>query len=214
MLAELKSTAKLAGSVSSKVGKTFEERIREADTKLSEGERRHKNAFILLLTYWETYDNGMTVSLLYSEFNQRLGEKQSSCAKERVTEMKRIKTWKRNTEIASTANQSYQVRLRPSSGPGNDLLSAVSGGHLGKFMNWRSVIMIIWMNELQIHFSGGSWWSYRAFPLYSDLTRAATNSSTGQNASRKTDRCERGRGVREACSRENRQQKKVITTNK
>lgn len=81
MLTELKSTAKLSGSVSTKLVKTFEDRIRAADTKLSE------------------------------EFNQKLGEKQSSCAKERVTEMKRIKTWKRNTEIASTANQSYQAAV-------------------------------------------------------------------------------------------------------
>ena len=46
-----------------------------------------------------------------SEFNQKLGDKQTSCAKERVTEIKRIKTWKRNTEIASTANQSYQAAV-------------------------------------------------------------------------------------------------------
>ena len=37
MLAELKSTAKLRGSVSTKLGITFDERIRAADTKLSEG---------------------------------------------------------------------------------------------------------------------------------------------------------------------------------
>jgi len=81
MLADLKTSAKLSGSVVTKVGKTFDERIRAANIKLSE------------------------------EFNQKLGDKQTSCAKERVTEMKRIKTWKRNTEIASTANQSYQAAV-------------------------------------------------------------------------------------------------------
>lgn len=81
MLNDLKTTAKLSGSVVTKLVKTFEDRIRAADTKLSE------------------------------EFDQKLGVKQTSCAKERVTEMKRIKTWKRNTEIASTANQSYQAAV-------------------------------------------------------------------------------------------------------
>jgi len=81
MLNDLKTTNKLSGSVVQKLTKSFDERIRAADIKLSE------------------------------EFNQKLGEKQTSCAKERVTEMKRIKTWKRNTEIASTANQSYQAAV-------------------------------------------------------------------------------------------------------
>lgn len=38
MLADLKTSAKLSGSVVTKVGKTFDERIRAANIKLSEGE--------------------------------------------------------------------------------------------------------------------------------------------------------------------------------
>lgn len=47
MLTELKSTAKLSGSVSTKLVKTFEDRIRAADTKLSEGKKVDIYNFIL-----------------------------------------------------------------------------------------------------------------------------------------------------------------------
>jgi hypothetical protein len=38
ILTDLKTTVKLSGSAATKVGNTFEERIRSANTKLSEGE--------------------------------------------------------------------------------------------------------------------------------------------------------------------------------
>lgn len=45
------------------------------------------------------------------EFQQNLADQLAKSAKDRISEMKRIKTWKRQTEIASTGNQSYQAAV-------------------------------------------------------------------------------------------------------
>jgi len=45
------------------------------------------------------------------EFQQNLQDQLSKSAKDRISEMKRIKTWKRSTDIASTGNQSYQAAV-------------------------------------------------------------------------------------------------------
>ena len=55
--------------------------------------------------------NSLINPLKPSEFNQKLQDQLEKCAKDRIAEQKRIKTWKRSTEIASTANQSYQAAV-------------------------------------------------------------------------------------------------------
>ena len=50
-------------------------------------------------------------SVYFSEFNQNLTDQLEKCAKDRIAEQRRIKSWKRSTEIASTSNQSYQAAV-------------------------------------------------------------------------------------------------------
>jgi len=74
-------TLKVSGSVISKAQKTVEERVNGADKKFDE------------------------------EYNQQVQDLLEKCARDRVQEMKKIKSWKRSTEIASTSNQSYQAAV-------------------------------------------------------------------------------------------------------
>eukprot|EP00116_Pleurobrachia_bachei_P001693 sb/3461955/ len=72
---------KVSGSVISKAQKTVEDRVNGADKKFDE------------------------------EYNQQVQDILEKCARDRVQEMKKIKSWKRSTEIASTSNQSYQAAV-------------------------------------------------------------------------------------------------------
>ena len=72
---------KVSGSVISKAQKTVEDRVNGADKKFDE------------------------------EYNHQVQDLLEKCARDRVQEMKKIKSWKRSTEIASTSNQSYQAAV-------------------------------------------------------------------------------------------------------